>query len=439
MKTTERKQKVKVKDIIDELDLEGIKSFITQYAKNDSSFEIAFKSHFISRIRTGADESTKYKRILDEIIKPKNTYNQKIGLTLKKTISIVIKDLALQMTDCLSTDNYVEAYCLIKECLEKIEYLQHRYFIKDSSIERCRIQFLEGLELILDMELAPAFRSKIEKELQILCQKSYFFPQENNLIELLNKKNVFVEEDKEFLSQSLYTKLKTAPDQENLVGTILQLSHPFNHLAKKAALTFGTVKIFTALKALIKEGKFEYVDFYIENKSLNLNINRKILSVLKLIEKQEFEAISTELIGISSNSISILELRAILDELPDLYLKKEFKRIQKWVDSLQFGLKTNLYYRAGYHNDLIDILESKNDVEWIKVYDSGLLQNGFGEEIATLYQTTMEDYLANHLGTKAKEYVVKIQQHLYKNGHHKIAENLLDHVAKKYSYRISLN
>jgi hypothetical protein len=289
------------------------------------------------------------------------------------------------------------------------------------------------------MELAPAFRSKIEKELQTLCQKSYFFPQENNLIELLNKKNVFVEEDKEFLSQSLYTKLKTAPDQESLVGTILQLSHPFDHLAKKAALTFGTVKIFTALKALIKEGKFEYVDFYIENKSLNLNINRKILSVLKLIEKQEFEAISTELIGISSNSISILELRAILDELPDLYLKKEFKRIQKWVDGLQFGLKTNLYYRAGFHNDLIDILESKNDVEWIKVYDSGLLQNGFGEEIATLYQSTMEDYLANHLGTKAKEYVTKIQQHLYKNGHHKIAENLLDHVAKKFAYRISLN
>jgi len=439
LKTTERKQKVKVKDIIDELDLEGIKSFIMQYAKNDSSFEIAFKSHFISRIRTGVDENTKYKRILDEIIKPKNTYNQKIGLSLKKTISIVMKDLALQMNDCLSTNNYIEAYSLIKECLEKIEYLQHRYFIKDSSIERCRLEFLEGLEIILDMELAPAFRSKIEKELQELCQKSYFFPQQNNLMELLNDKNVFVEKDKVQLSESLYNKLKTTPDPESLIGTILQLSHPFDHLAKKAALAFGTVKIFTTLKHLIKTGKFKYVDFYIENEELNLNINRKILSVLKLIEKQEFEAISSELIDIKTNSIAIVELRAIVDELPDLYLKKEFKRIQKWVDGLQFGLKTNLYYRAGYHNDLIDILESKNDVEWLKVYDSGLMQNGFGAEIATLYQSTMEDYLANHLGTKAKEYVTKIQQHLYKNGHHKIAEDLLDHVAKKYSYRISLN
>ena len=424
---------------MDELDLEAIKSFITQYAKNDSSFEIAFKSHFISRIRTGIDESTKYKRILDEIIKPKNTYNQKIGPSLKKTISIVMKDLALQMNDCLSTDNYIEAYSLIKECLEKIEYLQHRYFIKDASIEKCRIHFLNGLGGILDMELAPAFRSNMEKELKELCLKSYFFPRSPNLIELLNEKNVFIEKDKDEVSDSLYSKFKEAPDQNNLVSTIMQLSYPFDTLAEKAIQNFGSQKIFHSLKALIKDGKFNFVDFFLNNKNLQLNINRKILTVLKLIEKKEFETISNEITSIDTQKTSILDLREILEELPDLYLKKEFKKIKKWVDTLQFGLKTNLYFRAGFHSELISILEQKNDIEWIKVYDSGLLNSGYNEEIATLYQSTIENYLSNHLGRKAKEYVTKVQQHLYKNGHHKIAEDLLDHISRKYAYRISLN
>ncbi|MBT8233234.1 MAG: hypothetical protein HKO66_06970 [Saprospiraceae bacterium] len=435
----QRKQKLKIKEIIDELDLESVKNFLMQYAKNDHSFEIAFKSHFISRIRTGVDENDKYKRILDEIIKPINAHNQKIGPTLKKTISIVLKDLALQMNDCLSTNNYTESYSLIKEALEKIEYLQHRYFIKDQSIERCRVHFIGGLDVILDMELAPAFRKKIEKELIDLTQKSYFYPQQNNLVELLNSKNVLIQEDKELISESLYNKIKQIPDEENLVKTIVQLAHPFDNLAKKAIKTFGNNKLFNALKALIREGKFIYVDYFLNNKKINLSLNTDILNILKLIEKKDFGAITRGLTRLEDNAIPILELRSILEELPDLYLKKEFKKIRKWVDTLQFGLRTNMYFRAGYHNELITMLEDKNDVEWIKVYDNGLLQNGFDNEIAHLYQNTMENYLSNHIGIKAKEYLDKIQQHLFKNGHHKIAEDLLDHVMKKYDYRISLN
>lgn len=439
LKKTERKQKVKIKDIISEIDTDGIKSFILQYAKNDGAFEIAFKSHFISRISMGIDESEKYKRILDEIIKPKNAYNQKINPALKKTISIVMKDLVLQMHDCLSSNNYTEAYYLIKECLEKIEYLQHRYFIKEASLERCRIQLLNGLESILDMELAPAFRSKMEKELKELCLKSYFFPQDNNLIELLNQKNVFVQEDKRTISESLFSKHKITPDLDNLTKTLIQLAHPFDDLAQKVVTFFGNVKIFTSLKSIIKEGKFKYADFLLDNKSLNLNVNKKILTVLKLIEKQEFETITTEIKNIDVKNIPVIELRSIIDELPEVYLKKEFKRIKKWVDGLPFGLKTNLYFHAGYHNDLISMLEIKNDVEWIKVYDNELLNHGYSQEIKTLYQSTMDNYLENHLGTKAKEYVVKVKQHLFKNGHHKIAEDLVDHISNKFSYRISLN
>lgn len=438
-KQVERTRKIKVKEIIDDLDLIHLRTFILQYAKNDPSFEIAFKTHFISRIRTGIDENKKYKRILDEIIKPKNANNQKIGPTLKKTIVIVFKDLALQMNDCLSTDNFTEAYSLVKESLEKIEYLQHRYIVKDQSIAKCRMNFLEGLDMILDEELAPAFRKKIESELKEITQKSYFFPQKDNLLELLNNKNILVEEDKQNAISLLVQKRKDAPDINNLIQTCIQLSHPFIDLAQNVTQTFANDQIFKALKGLIKEGKFKYVDFYLDNNELKFNFDKTILNILKLIEKKEFKLLSKELKKLTLDNTAILQIRSIVDELSDAYLKKEFASIKDWIDNLPFGMQSGMYYKAQNGAQLCSLLENKNDIEWLKVYDNGLIKMGFEKEVFRLYQALCSNYIANHLGLKAKNYLDKVQLHLIKHGRHEFSEKLRNHISREFKHRISLN
>jgi len=433
-----RNIKLKLKDIIDDLDLDNLKSFILQYASNDKNFEIALKSHFISRITTGFDESQKYKRVLEEIIKPKNAHN-KIGPTQKKMISIVFKDFVLQMNDCLSMDNFTEAYYLLKESLEKIAYLQNRYELKDQNIEACRKYFLAGLELVLDKELAPAFRNKIETELKELADKSYFIPKDVNLIEILNAKNVLVRDEKSSLIEDLIVKCKNKDDYISILKTIIQLSHPFPVLAKKILLKFNHDKIFQAISALIYSGKFEYVDFYINNPKVEFQYNKKILNILKCVEKADFQQLNKELLSLNHEILSILDMRRICEALPETYLRREIDKILPWIENLDFPLKIQMYSKANKNVELLNLLKEKNDIEWLKVYDKTLIERNFKSEVAALYLKISESFLSDHIGVKSKEYLDKIQLHLLKINESKIYHDMYEVLSVKFNHRISLN
>lgn len=430
--------RLKLKDIIDDIEPESIKAFLIQYASNDKAFEMAFKSHFISRVRTGIDESEKYKKVLEELIKPKNSIN-KIGPTQKKVISVVLKDFVNQMNDCLSTENYMEAYYLSKESLEKIAYLQNRYEVKDKSIESCRLHMLSGLGIILDKELAPAFRKKIESELIELVSKSYYYPKNINLIELLNEKKVLVREYKVNLIEDLQSKLKSVENKTPIIKTIVQLSHPFDALAKDVILKFNHEDLYAALIDLIFAGKFEYVDFYIDNPKMSFNYNIELLNIFKFIEKEDHSSLSTAVNSIDTEVYSIINLKEICDALPEIYLRKEFDKIKAWIDKLQFSMQSQLYARAGRYNELLALLMEKEDIEWLKVHDVVLIDNGLKKEVQTLYIELAEKFITNHIGKKSREFLEKLQLHLYKIGESNIYRKVADHISSRFDYRISLS
>ena len=173
MAELKRNRKLQLKEILEDIDSNDLKSFIYQYARKDSSFAVALKAHFVSRVST-AEGAIKYQRILGEIIKPKTFAHPKIGPTARKTISIVLTDFKLQMSDLLSTEDYKEAYYIITASLDKIAYLQQKYALKDKSVEECRVTMLDGLEVILNQNLAPKFRHEIEKSLLEVIRTSYY-------------------------------------------------------------------------------------------------------------------------------------------------------------------------------------------------------------------------------------------------------------------------
>ena len=438
MTENSRNIRLKVKELIGDLDAESIKNFVLHYAKQDKAFEMAFKSHFISQIRLGHDESIKYKRLLDELIKPKNAHN-KIGPSQKKIISIVLKDFVLQMNDCLSTDNFTEAFYLTRESLAKIAYLQNRYQIKDKGIEASRQALLSGLSVILSKQLAPAFRNKIEKELLDLVQKSYYVPGKNNLIEVLNSNNVLVEEDKETLITDLLVKIKDVEDKQDIIQTIIQLSHPFVRIAKKLLLEFSHSDLYSAFIAMINEGKFEFVDFYLENPEIQFNHNKDLLNIYKFIEKDDHTQLNKAINRLDVNEYSIIDLKEVCDSLSDIYLRKEFPKIRKWVDKLQFSLSSEMYAKAHMDQELIEMIESKKDIEWLKVYDKTLIERGQEKEVARLYLDIVDDYMSNHIGTKASDYLEKVKYHLLGIGAGHIYKKVHKHIYKKFQHRISIS
>ncbi|NNE25841.1 MAG: hypothetical protein HKN09_03275, partial [Saprospiraceae bacterium] len=93
--------RLKLREFIDDLSNEELKSFILNYARSNAMFEMSMKAHFISRINIDNDGS-KYKRLLDELVKPKTSSNNKVGATQVRTIALIIKDFVDQMLDALS-------------------------------------------------------------------------------------------------------------------------------------------------------------------------------------------------------------------------------------------------------------------------------------------------------------------------------------------------
>jgi len=435
LEKVERKQKLKVKEILDGVNLIDIKSFILQYSRKNKDFEIAFKSHFLSRIHS-ADQGVKYKKILEEIIRPKTARNNKIGPTAKRTITIILEDLVLQMNDCLSTESYTEAYFLIKEALEKIAYIQNRFSVKDIAIEKCRIQFLGGIDIIIKKDLAPAFRNRLEKELTELINKSYYYPKSSNLISVLNAYNVFIESDKVQIIEDLEKKM-SHDNYLSTIKTIIELSHPFVDIAQKVLLTFEHKKIYEAINELIRDGKFQFVEFFIDNKDVQFKYNKNIILAKLANAKEDHVALTKCLNDIDLETCDIFLLGNLLDELKANYLKKEMKNIKSWIKALPDHKAAQLLARGLNFKGIIKLIKEKNDFEWMKLYDNFLIENGFQKQVNEMYLSLATNYIESHIGMRAQDFLTKLKLHLINNEQIELLDTIRKEIKKEFKHRTS--
>lgn len=90
--------------------------------------------------------------------------------------------------------------------------------------------------------------------------------------------------------------------------------------------------------------------------------------------------------------------------------------------------------------ELVRILKEENDFQWLKVYDTVLIDAGHQEQVKELYLTISHNYLNEHLGSQAKEYLVKLEKRL--NGISQtdmlfdIKEKLLDTFGHRESFSL---
>ncbi len=406
-----RNRKLDLKEILEDIDPSEIKSFVLQYAKNDKSFEVALKAHFISKLVTD-DPDAKYRKILGEIVRPRTIAHDKLSQTTKKTIHNVLKDFTFQMSDLLSIEDYKEAFYIIRNSLDKIAYIQNRYQVMDKTLEKCRLEFIHGLKIILDQNLAPLFRSHIEALLLENIKKSYFIPKKENLIAVLDDYNVLTESDKSELLETLVLKFKDESEGQDMAMTLIQLAVPIATLANDLIYKIDHLVIFQGLSEFIKQRKFKIVEFFIQNKQVQFNLHPLALECLLYNEKEEYSLLTSTLNKLTTSNTPILVLKQVVEELSPLYLKQSFTEIKNLLGQLPFGLRCTCYFKAEKYDELISELKNQRDLEWIKVYDDQLIKQGKAQEIQQLYLDLSVEHLETHIGNKAHEFVGKIQQRL---------------------------
>jgi len=432
-----KNRKLSLSEIINQVNEDDLKAYLIQYAKNDSGFEMALKAHFVSRVTTG-NEDEKYYRILSQIIKPRTLSNPKISVKDKKIINIILHDLTFQMGDLTSTQNFRESYYVIKNCLDKIAYLQHKYQWQSKSIELCRLSFISGLEFLLSSDIAPGLRAEIEHDMYELALKSYVFPSSSDIWHCMYKSESWSSTQKKKLVENLLQKYALQKENQELIFLILLLSYGNTENYKQVLFSINHQEIFNGLIRLIKEGHFEVANHIISDKDLGYNYNTTILKCIILHEQRQYKALDNALLDTDKSDYDTLGLDILLEKLSTNYVSNSVNTLLPWIETLTFKMQCDIYSKAQSSQHLLSALEKKNDVEWIKVYDELLLEWELGSKLESLYQKVILDFLDNHVGEKAIEYMNRVNHRLQSIGQHQMLSRIQKVLYDKYAHRESM-
>ena len=120
-------------------------------------------------------------------------------------------------------------------------------------------------------------------------------------------------------------------------------------------------------------------------------------------------------------------------------MKSEFKTIKSWVDTLPFGFKARIYDQAESYKALIGILKDRNDFEWLKVYDTKLIKLGHKKDVQDLYMSFSNNYFESHMGSKANEFVHKLEQRLKTINQEFMLIDIKEKLFENFSHRTTFN
>ncbi|NNE26526.1 MAG: hypothetical protein HKN09_06760 [Saprospiraceae bacterium] len=301
-----------------------------------------------------------------------------------------------------------------------------------------RIEFLKGIDLILSRDLAPMFRADAEAALKSLALKSYYIPQEINLISVLDVNNCLTLSDKSQLIETLIPKYKQDETDTHILETLLMLAHPVKEDALNILNNFNHERIYICLKSLISKSKKELVQFYIDPKTIGFDMNLKVLRLLLAANDQDYDRTTKIINSIKHLEVPILELKSVLSDINDTYFIRYFKTIEKWINKQQFDIRSTLHARAQQYEKLVEILEEQNDIEWVQIYDELLLEQGYKNEIGHLYFTIAESFISQHIGRKAGAFLEKMNSRLIHLQQHRILDSIQEKLYQKFSHRKSI-
>lgn len=437
--TKKKHKKLSLKEVLEIATESELKAYLAQYAKKDAGFEVALKAHFVSRLVTG-DEDNKYYRILSEVIKPRTLANDKLTQRTKKVTDMILMDLTFQMEDLLSTDNYREAYFVIKNCLDKIAYLQHKYLWQSKSIERYRVTFLEGLDILIRKDIAPRFRAQLEKDMKLLVMKSYFLPATHDIWHVMTKNEAWDGDAKYEITKNLLEKYKEGYVSQQMITLLLLLGADYKEIKKKVLFDVNHTDVFKGLMLLIELGYPREAALYIEdNIESGYSYNNTIVECILLHETNDFEALTEALQNLSTDTYDSVGLDLLIRHLSQDYLQSHYKKLNKWISTLAFKTQCDIYAKVQAFKKLIKNLTEKDDVEWVRVYDQILVDNDLLQELETLYLSLITDHLDNHVGDKANRYVTRVYERLQMLSQVEIRKNIQQALYDRYANQDSVD
>ena len=432
---TPKPKKLRLSDLLDNVPHGELLKFIKSYGSKDKKLNLALKVHFAKYVDLH-DNSEKYKTILESVIKPITTANQKLSQSEWSSIKSICKDLLDQSEDLIVLNGAFEALDIIQTVISKLAYIQTAYQKNTADLTDLLNSFHQSLANLYTIDISGKLKEKYKDAVTTLLNTSYYQISTpiNNAGEILFKNKLI---DISILSEVLKTRIKHSKNE-------IELYLMYSLLLRIAGDKFDYTTIPSAHFVLLERIADDLLAHKEKNIALRLLYNfhnAKVRNPLTLklarilLEYNNLEKLK-ELAGLF---IETKDLR-IIDYIQSNHKDIASTFIAEIFSSAKFELLTKsitypyFLHKIGKTDDLLEHLTSARSFELIKNFDVDI-NRVRPVPLALLYTNMVDEYLKNHIGENSKVLIDQLLDHLEKIKAKDAVKHIKHLIKESYSHR----
>ncbi|MFT6781281.1 MAG: hypothetical protein ACJA1A_001201 [Saprospiraceae bacterium] len=433
----QQKQTFNIRTILNAIDDDQLKNYVRSYAQKDRNFGIMFKASFAKSVDLN-DNLIKYQSILNNLIKPLTTVKLKSTTSDLRLALKVVDEFNSQLEDNMSVSMFEDAFIIIQATLPKLHYLYSKYTVQKESSAQWIAKFHKHLDHIYDEKLAPRFKETIDDFILELSSKSYY----NHLTIALSLFQILEKHKRTKAKENLLTRFSDQsissikPSSKVVFGGILIINKMYK------SLTISDDAKLASIKYLLKTGSelaaIDYLEYFLENENRNRKMEVALLDAYNALDMDiKFQVLAVD-IFVKHGDIRFYKL--LKTKVTDADWAKTKTAISLSIEKHKpdTTLLATYFYNEEMISELIDILENELDLRHIMKYDFYLYTNNY-IALERIYHKAAANYLDNHIGDIASNFIQEVIVHLSNVRAHKMETSLKKFVSSKYPHRGSFN
>lgn len=442
-RTTRARKGIDLATILNNISKEELINFVNLYSKKDKKLSTSIKTKFAHRLDV-PDNKYKYKQILDSIVPPIVTREAALKKTELRQFSNALSDFTEQANDKIALTQYLDAYEIVTVVTYKWEYLKSKFDINTNDVIVNQKKIYDVWLNLRNVTIAPNLEKDIRTDLLEIIDSSFFHPVSNryNVAEILW---LFAEKDLKIRQEvltTLHKKIKTCDSSASL-SKMTAIAIKYEEVLSKESnnILVENVNIIQDLIAQLLETKAYEKSKLVTDLILKQAPNAKNIRVLEvevLIGTKSYEQAIAKCIEYIVQFKNHTIYKSTKEQLPVEYkhmLIKEAKMNTTLKSKEYEGLFFMILFIEEEWEYMLNRLEDSFSLRSAHKY-AYYLDNIDQGRHAKLYIQHLSDYLIDHLGQQASDYVYDLIDGLRNHKLYETIQDVLDFLEEKFPLRV---
>ncbi len=426
-KKTPKKRKpatpsMNIKTALNSVQLNDLKLFCQDYARQDNAFSLLLKTRFIRNLPSDSFPD-KYDTLLGQLVRIDRTGKVRLNRSERKTLSFMVESMLLHFDEAMVDKLYTEAFEILSALLARVHMTVDR---NEEYAEYFKLEIrsiYEKLTVYLKAPIAPELKQTAVHFCLELADRSkyrimdYFFNAASVIAPTAFELN---------LSTALFSLITSKIGADDAienpwlpVGAMVFFQANASAEARKAFHRVGQIRFAHAVEILhnLQEHAcivwlIEQVDISLYRPKNQIRIFRKVFEAADNLDRiDQLEKYGIELM-ILAQDISYFEALLQHPAIPSGKIEMETERriIGELEGDAQEKLLAEYYIASGKQNELLDLMAQKADIDFFIRHDVHVLP-GLKHELMQAYLNLIEDHLKHYAGNVNVDLIQKWRVH----------------------------